>query len=1521
MRKWKATIRNIEGGGPKNLALRRLFNDNLQGGAKTSTKPQRKKATGVLKPFACENCGKRYRGQSGVFYHKKKEHGYNPERHRRARGRKPQKVFGMPFYGVPKASEDLFMEEKEDLVFEDGGKLDDKDDKHFEDLESNSDLDSFDMDLDSIVDPIKRQIERDIANARETLGVTSSGELNLDEVPGLYMFRNLYNKGVLKVVAETKKFFAIVPSDGKSNPLPIDGTPGGPMSLIHILVCPKARIWNAVDVVQMLSFDREDALECARKAFDILVDSTDAWGLQTRLQQVKNFWSDSVSERPEYSQKGLERAKQLAREDVEFSFHLFPHNSVNHLHLHVWCPRLATKSYDLQNMAVQEKTKGVQETKNMPMQMVLDVIAEMAGLQGGGKRNRQLDPLPLKLEPPPKKRKLRHWGPEIIFQLDAKELSSVFGIDGTRLQIQVARLESAAIAPTTLQEYLKSELMTEKKEILHAFVPILPETSYIRNMLYIKHKSRSVQGTYGVTLMQCRFNGKKVVAKLSFAPTKVDDAFYETAINMLVSNAADTIDEVAAPKVHRFGWISPDTFKEKIPRRIIDRRNFGSQQTHSFVMVQDYVDGTTLYDCKENLLAQHLPTFFTGLGKLQEKFAFSHRDMHPGNLLLDRAGMIHIIDFGMACVTIPSSQNALQSFNIIREGDDSWKQCLNRSHDVCTLLMALAGRNKVDNIFFTDRYKTLIREIGVSYLIALGNLTQKSTLSLEEKKALETDKQYLVDWTRREKEEPFNYLIRWRDMDKFYLFFFEQFTPQKVAQRMAAALKDLEEREERNRDKKTRFTQMWKPGTGFIDDAGKVKQGPCVVCEVGDRGCRFDSEDACNRFVDSDTVESDLSFGDVRDVLFQNADMTGFLDHGKKRINLRTLRKKSNMSSRKRSSRKRSSRKRSSRRKERSPPTPTPITTLFTGVDSLGIAIQKSRSGKSVQIKGVFDYCQHKAVLKRGMVLTHVNGRDVRDLPYQQTKHLLQSMLLDQAQITLVWEKSDISRKAGRDDYIIKDNVYTLGKTPGIINYNARGNREFTLAALSRQGMLLKDLSQSLRDDPEIVRTAVNNNGLALQYASENLKNNKAIVELAVAQNRAALQYASEKWRNYFAGGGKYMASKRGKKKRRIKQIFKPRPRQKTPPRAKRTPLKQEDAALIYQLPPAELEDVFGIRAKVLQDTMSLLENNLDGTYAGINQILSKTIARKPMMWHQFVQSPLPEVMDDVVYIKEDSATASGSNGINLLECTLNGKRVAVKISFDATVTDAFYETLINMFVSHATTTIDEVSAPSIYRFGSIPQESVVAFATLNNIPQTFRFDANPVVIVQDYVPGKSLWKCTARELNRCLPTFFKGLAKMQKKFAFSHRDMHPNNLLLDENTGIVHIIDFGMACVTLPSTSDSIQSYQHTPGASSKRCLNPSHDVCTLLLALAGHAEFGYEHRILLQDISNRYKINILDVMKQPSRTEEEQTAVDATFMRRNIPPINLNTWTQIIHWHYLYDFYLFSFEQYAPQNIGRSL
>jgi serine/threonine protein kinase len=162
----------------------------------------------------------------------------------------------------------------------------------------------------------------------------------------------------------------------------------------------------------------------------------------------------------------------------------------------------------------------------------------------------------------------------------------------------------------------------------------------------------------------------------------------------------------------------------------------------------------------------------------------------------------------------------------------------------------------------------------------------------------------------------------------------------------------------------------------------------------------------------------------------------------------------------------------------------------------------------------------------------------------------------------------------------------------------------------------------------------------------------------------------------------------------------------------------------------------------------------------------------------------------------------------------------------------------------------------------------------------------------------------------------------MQEKFAFSHQDMHPGNLILDRN-GTVHIIDFGMACVKLPSTNDSIQSY-HLTGESSKRCLNYSHDVCTLLLALAGHHEFGYEHRILLQDISNRYKINILKIMNRSplSRTKEEQAAVEVVVSRRNnLPPINFNIWTQIIHWHYFYNFYLFSFDQYAPQHIWRSL
>ena len=147
MQKWKATIHNIENGGPKNLALRRLFNDNLRGGAKTSKKPQKKAGKQLVKTFPCKDCGKRYRGKSGVFYHRKKEHKYVPKKRWTQ-----EEVFKMPFYKDATLPATSFKEE-DNLVFEDGGDLGGDTNVTMQDLESHaSDLDSFEMDLDFVAD-------------------------------------------------------------------------------------------------------------------------------------------------------------------------------------------------------------------------------------------------------------------------------------------------------------------------------------------------------------------------------------------------------------------------------------------------------------------------------------------------------------------------------------------------------------------------------------------------------------------------------------------------------------------------------------------------------------------------------------------------------------------------------------------------------------------------------------------------------------------------------------------------------------------------------------------------------------------------------------------------------------------------------------------------------------------------------------------------------------------------------------------------------------------------------------------------------------------------------------------------------------------------------------------------------------------------------------------------------------------------------------------------------------------------
>lgn len=196
--------------------------------------------------------------------------------------------------------------------------------------------------------------------------IEDSKEVEIEKLPTLYLFNVLKEKGKINVLYENDDFFAFEPArDGK--PLDLANTADAPMSAIHFLVVPKTRIANGVFCEQMKNFNPIAFLKCAQKAADIFRTTR----LQTRLDEIneKALWSDVTKfqciayegTRTEDLQKALKYSEEL-----DYSVHLYPHNTVNDLHVHVWCRKLATVSYDLQ---VQTN-----EFKNTPLFVLLNEV-------------------------------------------------------------------------------------------------------------------------------------------------------------------------------------------------------------------------------------------------------------------------------------------------------------------------------------------------------------------------------------------------------------------------------------------------------------------------------------------------------------------------------------------------------------------------------------------------------------------------------------------------------------------------------------------------------------------------------------------------------------------------------------------------------------------------------------------------------------------------------------------------------------------------------------------------------------------------------------------------------------------------------------------------------------------------------------------------------------------------------------------------------------------------------------------
>ena len=180
-----------------------------------------------------------------------------------------------------------------------------------------------------------------------------------------------------RILCETHNYFAIVPGNRDSTPQALSET-SGPCSLVHVLVFTKRRIWNAVSTEQMLNFDFDEAKDCANEAIRIVLEND-----PTKRIPVACAY-DRLAEANENDMFSTTAAKCYTYEDlawrartVEYSFHLYPHNSINTLHMHAWCPHLKTKSYDHQT---KDKFKYVPVASVMKAHASLMTWKQKAGI-------------------------------------------------------------------------------------------------------------------------------------------------------------------------------------------------------------------------------------------------------------------------------------------------------------------------------------------------------------------------------------------------------------------------------------------------------------------------------------------------------------------------------------------------------------------------------------------------------------------------------------------------------------------------------------------------------------------------------------------------------------------------------------------------------------------------------------------------------------------------------------------------------------------------------------------------------------------------------------------------------------------------------------------------------------------------------------------------------------------------------------------------------------------------------------
>lgn len=258
------------------------------------------------------------------------------------------------------------------------------------------------------------------------------------------------------------------------------------------------------------------------------------------------------------------------------------------------------------------------------------------------------------------------------------------------------------------------------------------------------------------------------------------------------------------------------------------------------------------------------------------------------------------------------------------------------------------------------------------------------------------------------------------------------------------------------------------------------------------------------------------------------------------------------------------------------------------------------------------------------------------------------------------------------------------------------------------------------------------------------------------------------------------------------------------------------------------LKNKLGLRDKdeavKLKNALNMMDSKFtEGAWKNLEQTIKKLkVAVRELKEVDVV--PM-DAQDQNIYKLAGGREAYGTAAV-LLDTSFKGKHTVVKILEKKKKVDVYIESIINIFMCAVLRGNEYISTPDIVTLA------------VNKKHKDKNNKRDQLLQVQEKLNAVQFNDLKPHQLDGAVVNLCKGLTKLQNEYNFAHRDFHAANVMFDDKTKQVFIIDFGSSCFSVPDTKGSLQRgddrlFWNPFAQAHVACINTSHDICILMLSL----------------------------------------------------------------------------------------